>query len=428
MYRFFVFKYQLPYRLFLDDGVYYVLHKSIRWRVTLGTAPRTRISTVTPAFEFGDRTQIFLDNHGFSGLTTVRAAYPLEPPMTREQITARQVSAQRVHLSDSLGAVNRIVAQYRAQTNEFWFRPLGSWDIPAFSTFLVPVEANQMEWSTFQTNMELASGYPYLKRESWYADFLRRLAGDVTMPFTLELLYEGQDALARDNLRLAATNFALSVEALFRALLLEYFPDEDVTRPVDQMLGSYFRRYREIGDPEELPIRKKEARRYLQAIWEPRDLLLHGHDVDLTHKAVGEALRALTQLLLLWGRRPDAAVMPIDGPFARGPISATKGMMTFPPRQTEELLNRAESRYRAGNMRDSEEAARFALAVDDGNVEAMMMLGLIAMKREDFKGAVEWFASATEQAPDWEPARHNLSVARAALETQDQRDSENARE
>ena len=151
--------------------------------------------------------------------------------------------------SEALKPINRLIALYRAKSREFWFRPVGVKDIPATTIVVLPEGSNELEWYVTSTNAEIASGYPYLKSEQWYRDLLARAEREETVPFALELILEGQDALARDNLRLAATNFALATEALFRSLLREYFPSEvDVktkSKNVQEMVGTYYRRYRE---------------------------------------------------------------------------------------------------------------------------------------------------------------------------------------
>jgi hypothetical protein len=157
------YRFHLPYRVFLDDGVYFVANEGVMWRVTLTSVPRTVIPFTTPTIDFGARAQLHLDNHGYSGVTEVASAFPLVPPLTNEQVWARQTSSDKVSLASALGPVNRLVGLYRAKTWEYWFRTLGPTDVPAYSIFLLPVESTEYQWFFTSMNAELSSGYPYLK-------------------------------------------------------------------------------------------------------------------------------------------------------------------------------------------------------------------------------------------------------------------------
>ena len=398
-FRLFLYSYELPYRLFLDDGVYFVQATRARWRITLETLPRTCIETTVPPVDFGDRAQLYLDNHGFTGVTRVRAGFPLEPPLTEEQLNAFLISPDRVTLAESIQAVNLLVARYRAQTNEFWYRSIGKKDVPAFTTFAARIDSNEVEWFGFSTNAEIASGYPYLKRESWYADFLERLEAGERVPFALDLLHEGHDAFARDNLRLAASNFALFAEALFRGLLLEFFPTEDVTRPAKQMLGTYFRRYREVADPSTLPTTKKKALEHFDIVWRLRDDLMHGHDLSLMEGDVRAAGEAATQLFELWQFRPHAKPLLIEGPFAKGSLENRVGRLDFPSQDAGELLHRAIMRYEGGHLRDASEAASYALLLDSDSLDALMLLGSISFQEDRVDDAVSYFERAVRAHP-----------------------------
>jgi tetratricopeptide (TPR) repeat protein len=416
MYRYLLFQYQLPYRVFADDGVYHVLSDGVLWRITLEAVEPPAVASVTPQVHFGGRSQLYLDNHGYSGVTKVFVGYPFNPPVSKEDYDTLDVSPNRITLADSLRAVNRLISVYRAQTNEFWLRPLGRADVPAYSWFLYLTDSEQLEWAGFSTNAEIAAGYPYLKREAWYENLLQRFQTDEPLPFALELIHEGQDALARDNLRLAAADFALAAEALFRGLVSGFFPEEDVTRPAEQMMGTYFRRYREIGDPAALPIRKRNALQLFKAVWVPRDLLMHGHDLQLTREQVQDARDAILALFQLWRYRPNAPVMLVEGPFALGPLSSETQRLAFPSRRPQDHLERARMRYRGGHLGDAAEAAQFALVLDNKNLDAIMLLGAISFEEGRFGSAAEWFQKAVELDPDFLPAVENLRISRAVLQ------------
>jgi tetratricopeptide (TPR) repeat protein len=411
-YRYIMFQYQLPYRVFTDDGIYSVLSDGVLWRITIEAVEPKAIEAVTPQVHFGERSQLYLDNHGYSGVTKVLVGYPIDPPRPQKDCDDLVLTPHGVRLEHSLRAVNRLIAVYRAQTNEFWLRPLGLADVPAFSWFLVPAESDQLEWGGFSTNAEVAAGYPYLKTESWYENYTQRLVTEERVPFALELIHEGEDALARDNLRLAALNFALATEALFRALLSELFPDENVLRPAEQMMGTFFRRYREIGDPTTLPLKKRDAQHLFEKVWNPRDLLMHGHDLQLTRAQVADAHDAITELFRFWNHRPGARPMLVDGPFAFGPLSSEAQRLAFPSRDPLDHLARAYARYRGGNRRDAAEAARYTLILDQNNIEALMLLGTLSFQDGDFDRAAEWFERATELDPTFLPATENLRLAR----------------
>jgi hypothetical protein len=395
-YTYALYRFRLPYRLFLDDGVYFVSSGGVRWRVSLRTIPLTRIDYTLPAIDFGTRAQLRLDNHGISGFTDVISGCPLEPAHTGAELVARQSSAKRITLAGALKPVNRLIALYRAKTGEFWFRSVGVKDIPATTMLVLPEGQTEMEFYLTSTNGEIASGYPYLKTERWYQDLLARAASEETVPFALELILEGQDAFARDNLRLAATNFALSAEALFRSLLRAYFPGEEEKgqrrrkkqKTVQQMLAMYYQRYREIADPAGLPITKKEAWRLLGQVWAPRDLLAHGHELDLKGEEVAAAEQAALKLFLLWRKRPNSWDMMIEGPFLEF------GSIDFPSRNPHDHVDRARQRLRGGHRADAQEAARFALVLDPHHVEASITLGVIAWESGHLAEALEHLEAA----------------------------------
>src|SRR6267142_5908514 len=163
-----LYQFRLPYRIFLDDGVYYVASSGLMWRVSLRTLPMTRIEYTLPPIDLGLRAQLRLDNHGFSGVTEIMSGCPLHPPLTGEEIMARQMSDKRIRLADAIKPVNRLISLYCAKTGEFWFRPIGDKDIPATTILALPEGTTRLEWYVTNTNTEIAAGYPYLKREEWY--------------------------------------------------------------------------------------------------------------------------------------------------------------------------------------------------------------------------------------------------------------------
>jgi tetratricopeptide (TPR) repeat protein len=401
-----LYRFRLPYRIFLDDGVYFVASSGVMWRLSLKTLPVTRIEYTSPAIDFGTRSQLRLDNHGFSGVTEVIAGCPLGPSATGSEIWSRQTSDKRIRLADALKPINKLIGLYRAKTGEFWFRPIGVKDIPAFTIWTLPENSTQLEWYLTETNAEVAVGYPYLKRESWYRDLLDRAQREDVIPFALELILEGQDALARDNLRLAATNFAISMEALFRGLLKEFFPRVDTAaQDVHSMLGAYFRRYKDIADPNTLPMKKREALRLLEEVWEPRDLLAHGHELDLKGQDVARAAKASLRLFALWQKRPNSVDLGIEGPF----VDFESG--TFPSRDADEWVERGKERLKGGHRFDAEEAARFALVCDPKNVNALVLLGVVAFETKRYEEALKYW----EEAQKLDANRPLLAVQIAQL-------------
>jgi tetratricopeptide (TPR) repeat protein len=225
----------------------------------------------------------------------------------------------------------------------------------------------------------------------------------------LELAAEGRDALARSNLRLAATNFALAVEALFRALLKQYFPDADPTRPSVQLLGTYFARYREIGDPVGLAISKKRALQLVKTVWEPRDELMHGHDLPLERSRIVAAEAALLDLLQLWFTRPGAEPFLIEGPFVEF------GSTAFPSRNAGDLIERARNRLAGGHAQDAEEAARFALVVEPTNAHGLAILGVLSARRGQFSEAADLMQQALSLDPTLPGLADDLALVKAKL-------------
>jgi len=373
----------------------------------------TRIEYTLPPIDLGLRAQLRLDNHGFSGVTEIMSGCPLHPPLTGEEIMARQMSDKRIRLADAIKPVNRLISLYRAKTGEFWFRPIGDKDIPATTILALPEGTTRLEWYVTNTNTEIAAGYPYLKREEWYQDLLARAQTEETVPFGLELILEGQDALARDNLRLAATNFAIAMEALFRSLLKEFFPKIDTSKQdVHAMLGTYFRRYKEIADPRGLPIEKKHALRLLKDVWGPRDLLAHGHELDLNAKEVAAAESAALKLFSLWRQRPNSTDFDIEGPFVAFESA------TFPSRDTKEWSRRAAERLKGGHRVDAEEAARFALVCDQDNAEALVILGIVAFESGKYDDALRRWEAAEKIDPNRPRLAEEIVSLRAALAPQ----------
>lgn len=411
VYSYLLFHVALPYRLFLDPGVYYVGVKGVRWRLSLKDMPQSRIPFTQPPIDFGVRAQLELDNHGIAGHTEISIGYPLDPPIPLEAIFERQTTQNRVTLRDALAPLNRLIALYRAKTREYWFRPIGDKDIPALTLFVLPEGKRELEFLLTRTNAHIASGYPFLKTEDWYEDLTSRAESGEMVPFFMELLAEGEDALARDNLRLAATNFALCVEALLRTILTIHFPDENVTRSAGQMIGRYFGRFREIGDPKSLPFSKKRALELFKEIWQPRDLLMHGHDVDLTRPEVEAARAATMEFSRLWGTRPGARPLLIDGPFVD--FAATG----FPSRDPHDMIARAKVRYQGNHLADATEAASYALMLDSANLDARMMVGVCAASRKDYHTAIEHFQYVVERDPTFPGVAEDLAAAQRLATT-----------
>lgn len=404
-----LFRFRLPFRLFLDEGVYTVAAGGVQWRVSLKDAPQTAIEFTQPPIDFGARAQLRLDNHGFSGVTEVTSGFPFTAPLTQAAIMERQTSVDRITLRDALRPINRLISQYRTQSREFWFRPLGDKDVVAYSTYILLFGATALELMLTSTNVEIASGYPFLKTEEWYDDLLQRLQREERLPLFYEMWHEAQDALERDNLRLSASLLPLAAENLFRQLLLTYWPSEDATRPVKQQLGRYFGLYKTIADPSTLPLKKSEASRHLETIWRQRDLLLHGHDILLARGEVASAATAFEKLISLWEARPRGDKILVEGPFV------DFGALSFPHRSPEAMLRRALNRFHGGHTKDALEAAVFALTVEAGNLDALMMAGVCEMHLGNFARAVLHFETVLAIQPDFHPAAHNLTQARIAL-------------
>jgi len=404
-YTYLLTRIRLPFRIFIDDGLYHILSGGRRWRLSFRTTAGLPLDFTTPPVSFGDRAQLRLDCHGYAGHSEVVVGCPLEPPLTKDEIGARQASGQRVTLRDALRAVNAFLSLYRQKTGEFWFRAIGDKDIPALSWLILPEGSLTPEWFMFRTNTIVAAGTPYLKTEKWYEDLESKCDEGCVVPFPLELFAEGRDALARDNLRLAASTFALSVEALFRTLLLKHFPSEDVSRPAEQMLGVWFSRFREIDSPSTLPFKKARAVAYFKRIWGPRDKLLHGHELRLKAPEVALAERSTAELLRLLECGPNRISFRVEGPFAQQDLAA------FPLKEPEELLRRAQRRYGNGFPGDAEEAARYSLIIDPKSARAHLILAQVRTDVHDLVAAKDHF----EKALALDPSPAGLAEHVAAL-------------
>lgn len=421
-YRHFIFDLRLPFRIFLDDAVYTVRVDGTRWKVSLRSEPTTEIPSSAMALRFGRRDQWRLDSHGYSGRSIARVACPLDPPATADEVHARQTSDAKISVEDALRPINRLIALYRAKTDEFWFRPIARSDVPVVVQYVLPVGSRTPEFFAFMVDQELAGGTPYLKSDDWYDDLGARLDREEEPPFHLELRHEARDALARANFRLAAADFALAVEALFRALLLELFPDADVRRPVQQMLGTFFGRYHEVGDPAQLPLTKRDAMRRLKTVWDARDELLHAHDVTLTAEAVTRVSRATDELFALWDARPGAQPLMIQGPFVGGSVLTARD---FPSRDPGTMIRRALTRLATGHLDDAEEAARYALVLDRHAVHPRMILGGVAARRKNYEAAAAHYRQVLEIDPQHDVAAANLE---RCIELSSSRPSERSQE
>ncbi len=123
-------------------------------------------------------------------------------------------------------------------------------------------------------------------------------------------------------------------------------------------MGYYFNRYREIGDPKELPLKSKDAQKLFRDIWRNRDSIMHGHDVDLVEEQIVASRDAIKALSMLWHERPGAGdPLVVEGPFSGVPR----------PSNPDVWVRRAIARHRSGFPEDAKDAASHALSLDKDN-------------------------------------------------------------
>ena len=360
-YKALICRFDLPYRIFVDRAIYKVFFEKRTFEVQLIHHPRQdpKIQR-NVSVSLNERAQLKLDNRGFTGWSEVRVYDYFDHPLTEEQITDLLQNPD-IFFQDCLKVVNKFIAVYRAKTGEFWFRPVAVADIFSFSIGLWPVDGAKVE-NYFHGIPRETYSHPYLKSNLWYDDLGALLRDGWEVPFFLELFLEGEDALERGNFRLAAQHFVLCVEALLRALVLEYFPGNDIeTKPVEQMMGTYFRRYRGLADPGSLPLDKKSAMRHLEAVWINRDKLMHGHDLYLNELEVRRAHDAARLLNELWFNRPgNHSSLVKEGGFTGQALDNDPNIW----------VERAKSCLNLGLYEDALEAANFALMLEPDHNEA----------------------------------------------------------
>lgn len=369
----------LPYRLFVDDGNYSFMIDNKRWDLSFSTHAEQNHQTKLPnisgqTVKFHKRQQYKHDSHGFTGVSEVGISQYLNKHITKDEFSEdRDIQmVKQFDFQNALSVLNRFVSIYRAKTNEFWCRPISELDIFAYNVFILPSDSNVLESYSWSLVGEIASGIVYLKSEKWYKDLFNRINEQWQVPFFLELVFEGQDALARKNYRLAVGNFALAVEALFRSLISECFPDIKQEMKSEQMINIYFDRYSTIDKDNNPSVKKKTAKNLFGKIWGFRNKLMHGHDIEITMDEAEQANDAIHQLSTLWFSRPKAEQPPIiEGPFSGNEII----------NNAQTWVERAVVRYSTGFIEDAEEAATFALMQEPDNGEAMKILAEIEKRK-----------------------------------------------
>lgn len=358
-----VYRIFLPYRLFIDDEIYEFTFKqrSISLQFVTHSIQDQKALLGFPFnfLKFSERQQVRFDSRGITGFNEVKIYIFFDSLITKEQFFELcYVKKLKIYqLSGILEPVNYFISVYRAKTNEFWFRPVAQVDIFSFSIGLWPKGESKVEHDSSQVPHEIAVGNPYLKSEYWHTDLLDRLKTGWEVPFFLELIFEGEDALERSNYRLAGSNFALAFEALLRALIREHFPKIDIEKMrAKQMLDCYFSNYYRIADPKKLPLplRKKEAQRLFSIIWGNRDKIMHGHDLDISKANALSARNAVKSLSKLWWNRPNKNTPLItEGPYCG----------SHPVMDPDIWAKRALRKFREKKYVDAEEAAEFALTI-----------------------------------------------------------------
>jgi len=351
----------LPYRIFIDDGIYEFTFKQRAISLQFITHPiqdqKALLNFPINFLKINERQQVRFDSRGITGFNEVRVYNFFEKLITKDQFfeLCNVKKLEIYQLPGILEPVNYFISIYRAKTDEFWFRPVAEIDIFSFSIGLWPEGENEIENHCSQVPHEIAVGTSYLKTEYWYADLLDRLRTGWKVPFFLELIFEGEDALERSNYRLAASNFALAIEALLRALILEHFPEMDIEEnPAKHMLNFYFSNYYKIADPKTIPLRKKEAQKLFSIIWENRDKIMHGHDLDISKANAQSARNAVKSLAKLWWSRPNKnPPLIVEGPYCS----------SHPVMDPNIWAKRALKKFKEKKFVDAEEAAEFALRI-----------------------------------------------------------------
>lgn len=366
----------LPYRIFIDDGIYEFKFKqrsiSLQFITHLVQDRKALLDFPINFLNVNERQQVRFDSRGITGFNEVRVYLFFDKLITNDQFFELcDVKKLKIYqLSGILEPVNYFISIYRAKTNEFWFHPVAEIEIFSFSIGLWPEGGNEVENFSSQVPHEIAVGNPYLKTEYWYADLLDRLRTGWEVPFFLELIFEGEDALERSNYRLAASNFVLATEALFRALILEHFPGMDIQKMrAERMLNFYFSNYSRIADHKKLPLRKKDAQKLFGTIWENRDKIMHGHDLDISKANALSARNAAKSLIKLWWNRPNKDTpLIVEGPYCG----------SHPVTDPDIWAKRAVEKFREKKFVDAEEAAGFALRIQPDHHLSKKILNDIA--------------------------------------------------
>lgn len=354
------YEFALPYRLFIDTGAYLFLKRENKFSITIEDHPGLSAQIKSGScLSFTSNCQLEHDNHGQTGITKVLVCIFFDKFYKEYDIDNLIKENPSYGPESSIALLNYFLSIYRAKTNEFWFFSLSFKDVFSYSEYYVNTEQNLIEAAGFTMVQTLSSGTPFLKTEEWYADLFSKINSNWKTPFFLELMFEGENALCRRNYRLAASSFYLATEALFRQLILQYFPEKGIeVKPSVQMMGYYFNNYREIGDPSTLPIRKKDATILFKKVWKNRHDIMHGHDLDLNEDQVRDSREAIKSLARLWLERPEAnESLIVEGPFSGEPLS----------QDPETWFQRALTRYHDKHFEDAKKAAEFALLLDKDN-------------------------------------------------------------
>jgi hypothetical protein len=366
----------LPYRLFLDDGIYNVNMYEKRWNVCFLTHEKENFRFYE-GFNFINiaRSQIEFDRYGHSGLTEVKVIVPFDEEKNYDEVfTLIEKKVEPYCIKSVLNIINHIISLYKAKTNEHWFNLLTEYDLCTYMIGLMVAGSINVEnyCRRGADGMSIASVGPFLKSEEWYEDLFFRLNSGWNLPLFLELILEGKDALSRGNYRLASTNFICALENIFRSLIRECFPTSNMeTKPVIQMLHYYYNNYPEIAPLGSLPFRKNEAKKLYKKLWNNRDKIMHGHDLDISKQETIDAANAVEQFYLLWTKRPGArSELVVEGVFSG----------VEPSRDPNVWVQRAAMRFQDSNgssrshLQDSKEAALYALMLKHDHSGALEIL------------------------------------------------------
>jgi len=370
MFRGFAWQIILPYRIFMDDTVYNFSIGGRKWMLRLLTRkqPSPRL-TMLSMIEMSPRHQIKLDNSGVTGLTEAILIWLFDEVLSRSKVDDLYFREKKMRLEFALTAINKFISLYRFKTNEFWFRPIAPADIFCHFEGLLPVGSNKIDfYSSSSLNQGLFT-HPYLKSTNWYADFIHHLNLNWEVPFFMELIFEGEDALERANYRLAVANFALAVESLLRNIIYEFFGEKYSNMPAKNMIGYYYNNYHKIDTPKNLPLKKTEAKRLFDRAWKNRDKIMHGHELRIPPREVAEAGDAARRLSALWFRRPGGPPSPtVEGGFS-GHDS---------PKEAKIWVERAHVLLKNGDIIGAEESATFASLLHRNHDGAKAILCTIA--------------------------------------------------